>query len=73
MGHGSQHSRIRWRVTSATAWATYQAHRGYSATISVSGGVYTLAVTGTGSYSSTWPTLKNAKNDFRKYLLDKSG
>lgn len=77
MGQGSTKNKIKWNVTGGdsssnpNAWATHEVHRGYSGTIAYAAGVYTLSVTGTSTYSSTWPTLKGAKNDYRKFLLVK--
>lgn len=64
--------RITWFKTSATTWETPRSHRGYTAEIEYIGGTYTITITGPGAPGpSTFETLRNAKNFFRKYLFTK--
>lgn len=61
----------KWFHTSATTWESGEV-RGYTATISFNGSsTYTLTIDNGGGVS-TYPTLRMAKNDFRKFLHDKS-
>ncbi len=65
--------KFRFFRTGSTTWATPTTHRGYTALITyLSGTGYTLAITGSGAPSNaTYPTLRNAKNAFRKFLHNK--
>lgn len=60
--------------TSAITWETARAHRGYTAEIeyTLPSGPYTLTITGAGAPApAEYVTLRNAKNAFRKFMLDK--
>lgn len=61
-----------WK-TGATSWATERAHRGYTCAIAYAALTgYTLTITGSGAPAAApYPTLRNAKNAFRKFLHDK--
>lgn len=65
----SNYDKIRWQKTSDAQW-TSNPERGYTATIDYAAGEnpYTLTVDGE---ESSWPTLRNAKNAFRRFLSDK--
>ena len=68
----SNFDKYRWQKTSDTQW-TANPQRGYTATIDYAVGPnpYTLTITGPGGTVTSWPTLRNAKNEFRRFLLDK--
>lgn len=59
--------------TGDASWATPHSYRGYTASIAyVSGTGYTLTITGPSApAAATYPTLRNARNAFRHFLLDK--
>lgn len=61
---------FKFYKTSATTWATPHQHRGYTAVITYLAGTgYTLVVTGAAPPAdATYPTLRNAKNAFRKFM-----
>lgn len=63
--------RYRWTRESATEWAVKD-HRGYTGSIERVGGVepYQLTIS-PGAIVSTHNTLKNSKNEYRKFLHDK--
>ncbi len=69
----NQRDKYTWfRTASATQWNTARAHRGYTGQIVLASSVYTLTITGTGAPAAApYPTLKNAKNAFRKFLTAK--
>lgn len=64
---------ITWfRNGSVSNWATARAHRGYTAAIVLVGPTYTLTITGSGAPGPVgYATLRNAKDAFRHFLLDK--
>jgi hypothetical protein len=67
--------RITWfkSETVVNTWETPNSHRGYTGSILYDGTKYTLTITGTGApAASDHETLRNAKNEFRKFLFIKS-
>jgi hypothetical protein len=61
------------RNASETEWVTWRSHRGYTGSITRTGGAaYELTITGTGApAAASYPSLKRAKNAFRKFLTAK--
>ncbi len=74
----SEDMKYHWEATASdatgyTAWATRRAHRGYTAVIAFAANVYTLTITGSGAPAAApYNTLRNAKNAFRTFMLDKA-
>lgn len=74
----SEDMKYHWEATASdsdgyTAWATRRAHRGYTGAIAFASNEYTLTITGSGApAAAAYPTLRNAKNAFRKFLLEKA-
>ena len=65
--------KVSWNRISDTQWQT-KAHRAgnWVGTITLGAGAnpYSLTISGGGG-TTTWPTLRNAKNAFRRFLFDK--
>lgn len=68
---GNPGDKIRFYKTADDQWQTAD-ERGYTAQIDYVAGPnpYTLTIN-PGAVVSSWPTLENAKNEFRRFLLDK--
>lgn len=62
--------RFRWKMTSGTTW-TSNTYRGFTGVITYTAGTgYALSIN-SGTYTSTWSTLKLAKSDYRIFLHTK--
>ena len=64
--------KISWFKTSATTWSP-KTQRGFDAEITYTAGIenpYEIVIN-PGAVTSQHATFRNAKNAFRKYLLDK--
>lgn len=65
--------KITWFKISNTQWQTKAKREGLwvgTITLGAKPNPYTLSISGGGG-SSSWPTFRNAKNAFRKFLQDK--
>lgn len=65
--------KIKWQKTGNSQWTANSQLRTsvtYSAVINLSGSTYTLTIN-PGAVITAHTTLKNAKNQFRKYLFTK--
>lgn len=64
--------RFKFFKTNTTTWATPHQHRGYTASIALASSTYTLTIVGSGAPAAAgYPSLRAAKNAFRKFLLAK--
>lgn len=73
---GNAQEKYRWIVDgAATLWVTAREHRGYVGHINrVGDAAYQLTIVGPSAPSPvSYATLRNAKNAYRKFLLDKPG
>lgn len=68
----NKEKKFRWHESAVNQWQTNAKRTlGYVGQIDFDGTSYILSVS-PGGYTSTWTTRKLAKNDFRKFLHDKS-